>query len=383
MAYERDNIRSLDPYVPGEQPDLDTELQVVKLNTNENPYPPAAAVLETLRHVDGERLRRYPSATARRFRETAARIHGLSTDSVIATNGGDELLRLVVTVFCDPDGANRGGPGLAKADNKRVGVGISVPSYSLVEVLAQIHGTRLTEVPLDEDFSLPDDFGDRLNRAGVQLALVVNPQAPSGRLEPLEKLSSMAKQFDGVVVIDEAYVDFATHDALPLLKPDRRLGRSSGLDNVLILRSMSKGYSLAGLRFGYGLGHPDLIAALDKARDSYNTGVLAQLAATTALEHRQDAARTWQRVIEQRQRLESELVARGYTLMPSQANFLLATPPRVGPDAAVIYETLKRKGLLVRYFDQERLYDKLRITIGTAQQVDKLLKVLDDERGGK
>jgi len=356
MGYERDCIRRLTAYTPGEQP----QDRQIKLNTNENPYPPAPQVLQAIRAVEAESLRRYPPPTAAACRKVAAEAHGLSADQIIMTNGGDELLRLAVTVFCEPRSTNQ-------TDPQTAGVGIAWPSYSLYPVLADIHNTPITRIPLSKDFSLPDDFADRLNDARCRLALVVNPHAPSGGLEPLDKLEAIAKRFEGVLLIDEAYVDFATHDALPLLT-------QMGLDNVLLLRTLSKGYSLAGLRLGYGLGHENLIAALDKARDSYNTDILSQAAAVAALKHRDQAARTWGWVIEERRRLTRELANRGYQVYPSQSNFLLVTPPN---EARRVYESLESKGVLVRYFNQDRLRDKLRVTVGTREENDALLAALD------
>jgi histidinol-phosphate aminotransferase len=363
MPYERDNIRALDAYTPGEQPG---DLRVVKLNTNENPYPPCEAVLEAVRCVSAEALRRYPPPMADGFRQAAAKVHGLAPEQVIATNGGDELLRLAVTAFCDPRPRDsRDGDAIAGG-----GVGMAEPSYSLYPVLAAVHDAPLVRVPLREDWSLPADFARRLNQAGCRLAIVVNPHAPSGRLEPLDVLERLARAFSGVLMIDEAYVDFAKRDALPLLDPAR------GLENVLLLRSLSKGYSLAGLRFGYGLGPRHLIAALQKTKDSYNTDVLAQAAATAALEHREQAAITWRKVIDERTRISAELERRGFTVWPSQSNFILAQSPGSSLPAKAIYESLKARGVLVRYFDQDRLRDKLRITIGTPAENDALLAKL-------
>ncbi len=360
MTYERQNISRLAPYTPGEQP-KPGDRQTVKLNTNENPYPPGQAVVDALRSIDGETLRRYPPPTAAQCRQTIAQAHSLDPKQVIVTNGGDELLRLAITVFCQPRADNPSGAATG-------GLGIATPSYSLYEVLAAIHDTPLTSVPLLDNFELPDSFAGKLNDAGCRLAMVVNPHAPSGRLGPLDRLERIAQQFKGVLLIDEAYVDFATRDALPLLATDK------GLKNVLLLRTLSKGYSLAGLRLGYGLGHPDLIAALDKARDSYNTDAVAQTLAIAALNNRQQAAQTWQAVTKERDRLTGALADRGYRVYPSQANFLLAQAPR---PAKTIYESLKSKGVLVRYFDQDPLRDKLRITVGTPQQNDALLTALD------
>ncbi len=356
MSYERDNIRKLQAYTPGEQPQTGS---VVKLNTNENPYPPAPQVLNAIANVSAELLRRYPPPAASGFRAAAAKVHGVTPEQVLATNGGDELLRLAITVFCEPGGG---------------GLGETAPTYSLYDVLAEIHDTSVTRVPLLEDWSVPDDFADRLNDAGCRLAIVVNPHAPSGRLEPVARLEKFARSFAGVLMIDEAYVDFAAGSALPLLEPSRRL------DNVLILRTLSKGYSLAGLRFGYGLGHPDLIAALHKARDSYNVDILAQAAATAALEAREAALANCKAVVTERQRLIAELVRRGYTIPPSSSNFLLATPPR-SCDAGQLYQSLKDRAIFVRYFNQDRLRDKLRITVGTPAQDNALLEALDELMG--
>ncbi len=358
MNYERDNIARLVAYTPGEQPGQ--QGRVVKLNTNENPYPPAPSVLDAIRGVGAQALRRYPPPTAVRVREAVAQQHKLTPQQVIVTNGADELLRLAVTVFCQPQGCNRS--GIAG------GMGVTNPTYSLYPVLAGIQDTPIVSVPLDEDFALPENFADQLNEAGCRLALVVNPHAPSGRLEPLDRLERLAQQFRGVVLIDEAYVDFAASDALALLDPARKL------DNVLLLRTLSKGYSLAGLRVGYALGHTRLIEALDKARDSYNTDILSQTAAVAALASRDEAAKTWRAVIDERARLASELTARGYRVYPSESNFLLVVPPR---QAKQVYESLKADGVLVRYFEQDRLANKLRITVGTPDENNMLLAALD------
>ena len=360
MAYERDNIRRLVAYTPGEQP-LPGQQSLVKLNTNENPYPPAKEILQAIHHVEAESLRCYPPPTAALLRKAVAGAHGVSADQVIITNGGDELLRLAVTVFCLP---RREDP----PDSTIGGVGVAEPSYSLYPVLTGIHDTPMVRLPLKEGYELPDDFAQRLNEAGCRLALLVNPHAPSGRLEPFETLERVAQQFKGVLLIDEAYVDFAAQDAISLLSPQ------NGLDNVLLLRTLSKGYSLAGLRIGYGLGHPGLIAALDKARDSYNVDVIAQSAAIAALKHRDQAEKSWRAVIQERDRLSRELVGRGWRVFPSQTNFLLVMPDR---DACSVYESLKAKGVLVRYFDQDALRDKLRITVGTPQETDALLAGID------
>lgn len=382
MPYERENIHRLDAYVPGEQPgyaETGVAGGVIKLNTNENPFPPHPAVIEAIRSVPPEALRLYPPAAATPFRREAARVHGLKPEQVIPTNGGDELLRLLVSVFCLPSGGQAvsepvfsQGAVLETGSSARRsgGVGMTNPSYSLYGVLAGIHDTPLTVIERNADYSLPVDLAEQWNQAGCRLAFLVNPHAPTGRIESLETLEAIARQFQGVLVIDEAYVDFAPQDALPLIRGE------NGLRNVLILRSLSKGYSLAGLRFGYGLGHPVLIAAMDKARDSYNTDILSQIAATAALRHRDQIAQGWEQVKAERQRLTAALAALGFVVLPSHTNFLLCTPPVGGPGAKALYEGLKARNILVRYFSAPRLADKLRITVGTPEQDDAVLAAL-------
>jgi len=346
----------MEGYTWGEQP---TRQNVIKLNTNENPYPATAAVAEALRNARVEDLRRYPQPFANGFREVAAEAHGVSIDNIMATNGGDELLRLVITTFVDAGQF----------------IGMAEPSYSLYPVLAAVQGCEVARIPLKDDWTLPSDFAARLNAEGARLAFVVNPHAPSGKLLPVEQLRQLAAEFKGVLVIDEAYVDFVdpelAYDAVPLI---------TEFDNVLLLRTLSKGYSLAGLRFAYGIASTTLIEPmLYKTRDSYNTDHLSQLLARAALASRDEAALSWQLVREQRTRVTDALTAMGFSVLPSQSNFLLAAVPEQGTatdsDALArrLYQQLKDDGILVRYFDQPRLRNKLRITIGTAEENTQLL----------
>jgi len=340
-------------YVPGEQP---TSRDVVKLNTNENPYPPSERVMSALREVDAESLRRYPNPTARGFRERAAGLHAVDPDQVIATNGGDELLRLLVTTFVDP-----GRP-----------IGYAEPSYSLYPVLSGIHDSPVHRAAMNEDWSLPADLAARMNEAGVQLTFVVNPHAPSGVLTGTGVLGRLAEELEGVLVIDEAYVDFVDaareHDAVELV-------RGGGLDNVVLLRSMSKGYGLAGLRFGYGIGSRNLIEPMQvKTKDSYNTDAVSQRLAEAALVDAAAAAATWAKVRAERERVRGELGSMGFESPQSQSNFILATAPR--GEAGDLYEKLKGRGVLVRHFDADRLRDKLRVTIGTPAENDAFLEAL-------
>jgi histidinol-phosphate aminotransferase len=351
VSRERPAIAAMHGYTPGKQPDAPS---VVKLNTNENPYPPCEAVLDVLRAIPADALRRYPSPTSSSLRDTIAHLHGTDADHVIAVNGGDELLRLVITTFVEPGAA----------------VGALDPGYSLVPVLAQIHGSPLVRVPCAADWSWPHDLAARMNDAGARVLFVVNPHAPSGRLTPAAEVLAVARAFDGVLLVDEAYVDFVDpahgHDFLPLALRE---------ENVLVLRTFSKGYSLAGLRAGYGVGHADLIAPLMKTRDSYNLDAIAQRIAQAAIEHRASAADTWQRVRAERQRVTSRLAQLGCDIAPSETNFLLARMPatRAASDAQ---RALEARGVLVRWFDDPRLSDCLRITIGTPPENDRLLAEL-------
>ena len=355
----RANVASLQPYTPGEQPSwIDTgrsERAVIKLNTNENPYPPSPRVCEAIANVPSEALRLYPPPTASPVRRIAGDLHGLDADHVLATNGGDELLRMLIHAYCEP-GRDR--------------VGLTDPTYSLYAVLAATQGVDITRVARDPGHLAPPsaaDLATAWNHAGCTLAFLVNPHAPSGRLEPPAFLRELADAFEGLLVIDEAYVDFADADALPLLH--------DGRDDVVLLRSLSKGYGLAGLRVGYGLAHPGVIATLDKVRDSYNLDIIAQVAAAAALRDQAYASDTWQRVRVERSRVAGELRSRDWAVLPSATNFLLTAPP-ADRSAESIYQRLKDADVLVRYFNTPPLDRRLRISIGTPQQNSRLLELL-------
>lgn len=356
MGYERAQITAMHGYVPGKQP---TSADVIKLNTNENPYPPCAAVMEAIAALPAESLRKYPSPAADGFRQVAAELHGLVLENIVAVNGGDELLRMAIATFVEP-----GKP-----------IGTVEPSYSLYPVLAAAHGSPVVSVDLKDDWSLPSPsaLAAHMNSAGVNLLFVVCPHAPSGRLSSVSELSALAAAFKGVLCVDEAYVDFVDpeleHDAVQLVRKH---------DNVLLLRTLSKGYSLAGLRFGYGLGAASLIdPLLWKTRDSYNCDALSQAAATAALTHRAEAQLTWQRVRSERVRLRTELLALGFRVSESQSNFLLAHVPSSSRPARALRDALESEhALLVRYFDAPRIDDALRITVGTPDQNTRLLTAL-------
>ncbi|MBN1654022.1 MAG: histidinol-phosphate aminotransferase family protein [Deltaproteobacteria bacterium] len=355
MGYERKEIARTPGYKQGKQP---TDAGVVKLNTNENPFPPCRAVIEALHDIDPESLRRYPPPFADAFREVAAGIHGLRPENVMAVNGGDELLRLAITTFVDPGRT----------------IGIIEPSYLLYRVLGELHGGRVVGVEAASDWLLPRDFAAMMNREKAQLTIIVNPHAPSGVLTSDVALAELATRLEGVLLLDEAYADFVDpsrgYNALKLI--DR-------CDNLLVLRSLSKGYSLAGLRFGYGLGAQGLIEPmLTKTRDSYNVDAVAQKLALTALKNRDSARETWKKVREERGRLRAALIDLGMLVPESESNFLLAQIKPGAVSARRVYQELENRRIFVRYFDHPRLRDHLRISIGTVEQNDRLIEELKE-----
>ena len=347
MTFERLNIKEMVGYSYGEQP---SDLNTIKLNTNENPYPPSASVGTALKNFNTNALRRYPDATAQALREIVGNLHGFPPDHILITNGGDEALRLAVTTFVSPED----------------GFGVLDPSYSLYPVLAAIQNCRLVSIPATKDWELPDTFSKKLNAEGVHLTCIVNPHAPSGHLTSTKNLAKIAEQLNGVLLIDEAYADFIdpnlNYDSKELI--DR-------FDNVLILRTLSKGYSLAGIRTGYLIGDPSLLEPMAlKTKDSYNIGAIAQELSCAALSDQSYAKGNWAKIIRERKRLSEELTILGFEIPESQSNFLLAKPPI---DAKKVYERLKEDGVVVRYFNTSRLSSYVRITIGTAEENNRLL----------
>ena len=365
-SFERPGLRDLSGYVPGEQP-----ARGVKLNTNENPYPPPPAVAEALARFPAERLRRYPPAAADPFRAAAARLHGVEPDEIVATNGGDELLRLAIATYVDPGET----------------VAIAPPTYSLYRVLIALHGARAIEIPLTEDWALPERFAEASNRAGARLALLVNPHAPTGRLLDRNTLEAVASDFNGVLLVDEAYVDFVDpargYELVPAIRDH---------PNLIILRTLSKGYALAGLRFGYGIGRAPLLEPMQtKTKDSYNVDALAVEVARAAIESREWAADNWAKVRAERERLRTGLERLGLPTLPSETNFVLASmPPDALPGhpgrddgsgstaANALYRALKDRDVHVRWFGEPRLAGRLRISVGNREENDRLLAVLAD-----
>ena len=339
-------------YSSGEQPD---DKKTIKLNTNENPYPPAPEIQTAISNFCSEDLRRYPPPTADKFRDLAATLHSVARDNIIATRGGDELLRLLITTYVDP-----GQP-----------IGMTDPTYSLYPVLAQIQNCPIVKIPLNNDWSLPSDFAKQINAAGCKLTFLVNPQAPSGKLLDTESISTIARELDSVLLIDEAYIDFVSKDysSVPLITEH---------DNLVILRTLSKGFSLAGLRFGYGIaGHSLIAPMLEKTRDSYNLDLFSQIIAENALQYRSFAMANCEKIINQRVKLQALLTGCGLDMEDSETNFLLATVPEsFCCTAEELYQRLKGAGILIRYFSDPRLSDKVRVTVGTMEENNSLISAI-------
>jgi len=344
MAYFRENIEKAKGYEPGFQP---TQPDVVKLNTNENPYPPSPVVLKVLAEINPEQLRRYPDPKGDAFRKAAAEVNGVAAGNIMCCNGGDELLRIAFSAFCD----------------RKRPVAYSVPTYSLYPVLAGLQNCKAIEIPFDDEFNL----SARLAGAGAALTILCNPNAPSGSFISVGELASLADELSGVLLIDEAYVDFAEKNCAGLVKD---------FDNVIILRSMSKGYSLAGMRFGYAIAQPGLITGLAKVKDSYNVDTVAVAAATAAIKDQKYFKETIEKVKNERKKLTEKLRELAFEVPESHANFLLADSKSF--KASEIYDKLVQRNIYVRYFDLPGLSNKLRITVGTGEQNDKLIFALKE-----
>jgi len=342
MTRFREQIVRLKAYEPGRQPPG----RLVKLNANENPYPPAPGVLEALAALGPDDVRLYPDAAARLLRARAAKVFGVTPAQVVAGNGSDDILTMIVRSFLDP------GDRIAVVD----------PTYTLYETLAAIQGATTTVHPLGPAWSLPASFFG----AAVKVTFLPNPNAQTGTLFSRRELDRLCASARGMVVIDEAYAPFAGVTAVPLL-------REHG--NLIVMRTLSKSHSLAGLRVGFGIGRAEIIAGMTKVKDSYNVSVAGQAAARAALDAAAYTSKTVAALVKTRTWFCRELDARGWCVVPSSANFLLAEPP--APGAAALMVLLERDGYLVRYFTTPRLHSMLRISMGTDAQMRGLLACID------
>jgi len=348
----RPEIDAMEGYAPGEQP---KSPGLVKLNTNENPYPPAPGVLEFLRSCDPAKLRLYPDPVGSELRRFIGEMHGLDEANVIVGNGSDDILTIVARSFVD---ASR---PLACFD----------PSYSLYPVLAELQGAPCVKISLDASFDIPEEWAKKA--AGANILMIARPNAPTGNSFPLSKIERICDEFKGVVLIDEAYVDFAE---------DRCEGLLKGRSNVIVSRTFSKSRSLAGARFGYALACPEIIEGMMKVKDSYNVNYLTQQVALAALRDPAYLAGNVAKIKASRSKLAKDLKALGFSLVPSQTNFLFASPP--SGDGRRYFDELRKRNIIVRYFSAPRTASFVRITIGTEEEMAKLLeatKAILSDRG--
>lgn len=338
----RQAVQHLHAYVPGEQP---KDVGVIKLNTNENPYPPSPRVTAALREFDPARLRLYSDPVCAAVRQRVAAMHGCRPENVFVGNGSDEVLALCARAFVERSGS----------------IGYFHPSYSLYPVLADIEGVARKIV------GLPDDFGWRTPAPdGCDLFFLTNPNAPTSLLFPKSDIAAFCLSFRGVVLIDEAYVDFAPAHCADL---------ALSLPNVLVARTLSKSYSLAGLRLGYALGPVPLIDALFKIKDSYNVSMLSQHLGLAALNDPDYFSANVAKIVATRERVAGALRGRGWNVAVSATNFLWVKPPQ--KPAADVFAFLRSKRIFVRYFPGDRTGDYLRITIGTDDEMNAMLAALD------
>lgn len=342
--YFRSNVNAMTGYIPGEQPKPGT--RIIKLNTNENPYPPSPAAIAVLRNLDSEWLRRYPDPYANDFRQAISEALDVPLDWVIVGNGSDELLNVVIRA-CTEMGRK---------------VVYPMPTYVLYRTLTEMQPAENVEIPYGENFELPLE---QLIAANGAVTFIASPNSPSGHSVALQDLRQLAANVSGVVVIDEAYVDFAEATALPLVKE---------FENVMVIRTLSKGYSLAGLRLGFGIANPNLLSGLFKVKDSYNVDAIACLVGAAAMRDQAYKNSCAEKVKASRTKLVADLKQLGFQLWNSQTNFLLVQPPK--DNAEEIYLALKERGILVRYFKQPGLDNKLRITVGTDAQNQMLIEAL-------
>jgi histidinol-phosphate aminotransferase len=338
----RPNIKAMAGYVPGEQP---RDGEYVKLNTNENPYPPSPRVFAAIRAaLTGDRLRKYPEPLGDTFRQAAGKVLGVSPESILIGNGSDDVLTILTRTFV-PEGGLVASP---------------TPSYILYRSLADIQGARFQTFPFADDWNLPPAWA-----GGVpDLVYVANPNSPTGTFVDPVAAAQLANRLDRPVVLDEAYVDFAPKNGL----------RYTIQENLVVTRTLSKSYSLAGIRFGFAVAHPGVVREMVKVKDSYNCDVLSLAAATAAVRDQEYLAETRAKIIATRKRLTESLDGLGFDVLPSHANFVWAR--RADRPVKPLYDGLKARKILVRYMNYPEYGDGLRVSVGTDAEIDLLLREL-------
>ena len=342
----KESLQSLDAYTPGEQP---RNMQYIKLNTNESPYPPAPSVSEAMTREQVDLLRLYSDPTAKGLKEKLAALYGVKPENVFVSNGSDEVLNFAFLAF---------GEG---------GVVFPEITYGFYEVFGDLYALDYEKIPLKEDFSINHEDYCGKNR----MVVIANPNAPTGMSISLAQIEEILKTNpDNVVIIDEAYVDFGGETALPLLEK---------YNNLLITRTFSKSRCLAGGRLGYGFGSPELIADLEKIKYStnpYNVNRLTLLLGEKTVEAEVYYREKCEEIMETREWTAKQLEELGFTVLPSQTNFVFAKTDKM--DGGELYEKLKARGILVRHFSNPKISQFNRITIGTKAQMETLIATLKE-----
>jgi len=348
MSNLRPNIAQMAGYVPGYQPD--DAASYIKLNTNENPYPPSPQVIEAILAEVGEGLRRYPDAASRAAREEAGRVYGFDPSWIIMANGSDEVLNNLIRAFA--------GEGEE--------VAFVHPSYSYYGTLAEVQGARVRTFELNDQFEtvgIPEGYD-------AKLFFLTNPNAPLGFSYSQRFIEELAGRISGVLVVDEAYADFADENSLDLVRR---------FDNVVVTRTFSKSYALAGMRLGLAIARPEVITALNKIRDHYNLDRLAQAAATAALKDQEYFRDCVAKIRATRAWFSAELVKLGYQVIPSSGNYVFASPP--DRDGTRVFQALYDRKILVRHFTDPKLSHGLRISIGTREEMQRTVQALTEIAG--
>lgn len=346
MNYLSDKVSKLIPYVPGEQP---KNSQYIKLNTNENPYPPSKKVIDAIKNFDCEKLRLYPDPESTRLREAFAKCVGVNPENIFVGNGSDEVLATAFQAFF------MGKENILMPDI----------SYSFYPVYCNLYDIKANEIPVNENYSI--DIKDYLiNNNGIVIA---NPNAPTSLALSQKEIEEIVRyNKDKVVLIDEAYVDFGGETVVPLVNK---------YDNILIVRTLSKSYSLAGMRVGFAVGSKELIEGMNRVKNSFNSypiDAIAQIVAEKAIEDVNYFNETRNRIINTRDRIANELTKLGFKVLNSKTNFLFITHTK--KSAEDIFNYLKEEKILVRYFKKPRLDNSLRVTIGTDEQMDRFIECI-------
>ena len=346
MTYVRENISRLAGYVPGEQPQGG---KFIKLNTNENPYPPSPKVVEAIQ-VAAEKLVRYPDPVSTAFRLAAGEALNVDPDWIVCGNGSDDILTILTRSF-----VNQG--DMIRLPN---------PSYILYRTLAEIQGASYEEINFNEDWSLPASFAAANDR--LKLVFLPNPNSPTGTVVSQDEILDLADRLPCPILIDEAYVDFAEFNCVDLVKQNEK---------IMVSRTLSKSYGLAGLRFGFLVAQPSMIEQLLKVKDSYNCDALSIAGATAAITDQSWLQENVGKIKSTRQVLQEKLTQLGFEVIPSQANFVWCT--HSSAEVKPIYEYLKENRILVRYMSYPNWKEGLRISVGTDDQISACLSLIQDK----